>query len=121
MSLIESSVYEFYISGPAVEYAPNDMRTLNSLQASVSIPRAVSMIMQMQVLSNVASCRSHNTAVMHHAQVADMLALPFADGHFDAVVEKATMDVLFVENDSPFDPKQDVKDKVFQMLRETYR
>lgn len=54
-------------------------------------------------------------------QVANMLALPFADGQFDVVIEKATMDVLFVKNDSPFDPKEEVKQHVFQMLRETYR
>ena len=50
-----------------------------------------------------------------------MLDLPFADGQFDVVIEKATMDVLFVENDSPFDPKEEVKQRVFEMLEETYR
>lgn len=50
-----------------------------------------------------------------------MLALPFPDGHFDVVIEKATMDVLFVENDDHFDPKEDVKQRVFQMLNETHR
>ena len=50
-----------------------------------------------------------------------MLALPFPDNHFDVVIEKATMDVLFVENDDPFDPKEEVKQRVFQMLNETHR
>ena len=54
-------------------------------------------------------------------QVADMLALPYGDKHFDVVIEKATMDVLFVKNDSPFDPSEDVKLRVFQMLHETHR
>ena len=54
-------------------------------------------------------------------QVADMLGLPYADKQFDVVIEKATMDVLFVDNDSPFEPCEEVKQKVFQMLDETYR
>ena len=50
-----------------------------------------------------------------------MLALPFANGQFDVIIEKATMDVLFVKNDSPFDPKEEVKLRVYKMLEETYR
>lgn len=50
-----------------------------------------------------------------------MLALPYAEYQFDVVIEKATIDVLFVKNDSPFDPSEEVKLRVFQMLNETYR
>lgn len=54
-------------------------------------------------------------------QVADMLNLPYADQTFDVVIEKGTMDVLFVDNDNPFDPKTEVKERVFKMLHETHR
>lgn len=54
-------------------------------------------------------------------QVADMLDLPYADTTFDVVIEKGTLDVLFVDNDRPFDPKAEVKQRVFQMLNETHR
>ena len=54
-------------------------------------------------------------------QVADMLDLPYAEHSFDAVIEKGTLDVLFVDNDSPFNPKEEVKRRVFQMLNETHR
>ena len=50
-----------------------------------------------------------------------MLKLPFPDGSFDAVVEKGTLDVLFVDNDSPWEPKAEVKQRVFQMLDQTHR
>ena len=57
----------------------------------------------------------------HVLQVADMLALPYSDSTFDVVIEKGTMDVLFVDNDNPFDPKAEVRQRVFQMLNETHR
>lgn len=50
-----------------------------------------------------------------------MLDLPYADATFDVVIEKGTMDVLFVDNDNPFDPKVEVRQRVFQMLDETHR
>lgn len=54
-------------------------------------------------------------------RVADMLALPFDDGAFDVVLEKGTMDVLFVDSASAWDPQPAVKQHVFQMLDETHR
>ena len=54
-------------------------------------------------------------------QVADMLSLPFGAGAFDAVIEKGTMDVLFVDNDSPWDPNPEVRSRVLTMLDETHR
>ena len=57
----------------------------------------------------------------HVLQVADMLDLPYSDATFDVVIEKGTMDVLFVDNDNPFDPKAEVRQRVFQMLDETHR
>ena len=54
-------------------------------------------------------------------QVADMLSLPFQDRAFDAVIEKGTMDVLFVDNDSPWDPHPEVRERVECMLDETHR
>ena len=50
-----------------------------------------------------------------------MLNLPYADQTFDVVIEKGTMDVLFVDNDNPFDPKTEVKERVSKMLHETHR
>lgn len=50
-----------------------------------------------------------------------MLDLPYSDATFDVVIEKGTMDVLFVDNDNPFDPKAEVRQRVFQMLNETNR
>ena len=54
-------------------------------------------------------------------QVADMLDLSFEAGTFDAVIEKGTMDVLFVDNDSPWDPNPEVRSRVLTMLDETHR
>ena len=54
--------------------------------------------------------------------VADMLDLQaFQSGAFDAVIEKGTMDVLFVDNDSPWDPSTEVRDRVSTMLDEVHR
>jgi hypothetical protein len=53
--------------------------------------------------------------------VADMLELPFDSASFDAVVEKGTMDVLFVDNDSPWSPRPEVCARVERMLDETHR
>ena len=50
-----------------------------------------------------------------------MLDLPFANESFDVVIEKGSLDVLFVDNDNAFDPKAEVKMRVFQMLEETHR
>lgn len=54
--------------------------------------------------------------------VADMLNLQaFQAGAFDAVVEKGTMDVLFVDDDSPWDPSTEVRERVSRMLDEIHR
>ena len=50
-----------------------------------------------------------------------MLDLPFNSASFDVVIEKGTMDVLFVDNDSPWDPRPEVRARVSQMLDETHR
>lgn len=68
--------------------------------------------------------RSHAEREGAHSlkwEVADMLALPFGDAEFDKVLEKGTMDVLFVDNDSPWDPKPAVVQRVHRMLAETHR
>ena len=54
--------------------------------------------------------------------VGDMLDLQaFQAGYFDAVIEKGTMDVLFVDNDSPWDPSTRVQDRVSRVLDEIHR
>ena len=67
------------------------------------------------------SDRTSVNAIECELQVADMLDLPYADATFDAVIEKGTLDVLFVDNDRPFDPTAEVKERVFLMLNETHR
>ena len=54
-------------------------------------------------------------------RTADMLDMPFRDQQFDVVLEKGTMDVLFVDNDSPWNPKPDVCSRVHKLLGEVRR
>eukprot|EP00898_Chlorokybus_atmophyticus_P000149 jgi/Chlat1/1134/Chrsp111S08644 len=53
--------------------------------------------------------------------VADMLDLPFGDATFDVVIEKGAMDVLFVDNRSPWDPSAAVLERVDRMLSSIHR
>ncbi|XP_057550395.1 uncharacterized protein LOC130828427 [Amaranthus tricolor] len=55
------------------------------------------------------------------AMVADMLDLPFADETFDVVIEKGTMDVLFVDSGDPWKPKAETVKKVKAMLQGIHR
>ncbi|MQL69360.1 hypothetical protein Taro_001655 [Colocasia esculenta] len=48
---------------------------------------------------------------------ADMLNLPFDDGCFDIVIEKGTMDVLFVDSGDPWNPRPATVDMVKAMLK----
>ncbi|PHU10571.1 hypothetical protein BC332_22431 [Capsicum chinense] len=52
---------------------------------------------------------------------ADMLDLPFDDGCFDVVIEKGTMDVLFVDSGDPWNPHPATVEKVTKMLNEIHR
>ncbi|XP_051131606.1 uncharacterized protein LOC127251779 [Andrographis paniculata] len=52
---------------------------------------------------------------------ADMLDLPFGDESFDVVVEKGTMDVLFVDSGDPWNPQDATVNKVTAMLEGVYR
>eukprot|EP00850_Spirogloea_muscicola_P017259 SM000146S00979 [mRNA] locus=s146:231724:234146:+ [translate_table: standard] len=55
-------------------------------------------------------------------QVADMTDLrDFGADAFDAVIEKGAMDVLFVDNESPWDPSERVRARVHAMLSEVDR
>ncbi|XP_072990887.1 uncharacterized protein [Typha latifolia] len=47
---------------------------------------------------------------------ADMLDLPFESESFDLVIEKGTMDVLFVDSGDPWNPNPSTVDKVMKML-----
>ncbi|XP_030523078.1 EEF1A lysine methyltransferase 4 isoform X2 [Rhodamnia argentea] len=49
---------------------------------------------------------------------ADMLDLPFGDECFDVVIEKGTMDVLFVDSGDPWNPRPATVAKVMLMLQE---
>lgn len=53
--------------------------------------------------------------------VGNMMDLPFEEGSFDCVMEKATLDVLFVENDSPWEPLPEVLDNLHKALHEAHR
>uniref|UniRef100_A0A453B404 Methyltransferase domain-containing protein n=1 Tax=Aegilops tauschii subsp. strangulata TaxID=200361 RepID=A0A453B404_AEGTS len=48
--------------------------------------------------------------------VADMLDLPFESESFDLVIEKGTMDVLFVDSGDPWNPNPTTVDNVTKML-----
>ncbi|KAJ6827183.1 methyltransferase-like protein 13 isoform X1 [Iris pallida] len=52
---------------------------------------------------------------------ADMLDLPFADECFDVVIEKGTMDVLFVDSGDPWNPHSATVSKVMKMLEGIHR
>lgn len=47
---------------------------------------------------------------------ADMLDLPFSSECFDVVIEKGTMDVLFVDSGDPWNPHPATVNKVMKML-----
>ncbi|KAI5057094.1 hypothetical protein GOP47_0027109 [Adiantum capillus-veneris] len=53
--------------------------------------------------------------------VADMLDLPFKDNSFDVVIEKGTMDVLFVNSGDPWNPNLETKKSVALMLESVHR
>ncbi|WVZ04178.1 hypothetical protein V8G54_024984 [Vigna mungo] len=52
---------------------------------------------------------------------ADMLELPFGDECFDLVIEKGTMDVLFVDSGDPWNPKPETLSKVMATLKGVHR
>ncbi|CAM0879107.1 unnamed protein product [Alopecurus aequalis] len=51
--------------------------------------------------------------------VADMLDMPFQSESFDLVIEKGTMDVLFVDSGDPWNPNPTTVDNVMKMLEAT--
>ncbi|KAL5562584.1 hypothetical protein UlMin_032331 [Ulmus minor] len=52
---------------------------------------------------------------------ADMLDLPFSNECFDIIIEKGTMDVLFVDSGDPWKPKPATVTKVMKMLKGVHR
>ncbi|XP_010028562.2 EEF1A lysine methyltransferase 4 [Eucalyptus grandis] len=52
---------------------------------------------------------------------ADMLDLPFGDECFDVVIEKGTMDVLFVDSGDPWNPRPATVARVMLMLQGVHR
>ncbi|KAM7251320.1 hypothetical protein ACFE04_023203 [Oxalis oulophora] len=52
---------------------------------------------------------------------ADMLDLPFSSDSFDVVIEKGTMDVLFVDSGDPWNPRPETVTKVMAMLQNIHR
>ncbi|XP_042507445.1 EEF1A lysine methyltransferase 4 [Macadamia integrifolia] len=52
---------------------------------------------------------------------ADMLDLPFGNECFDVVIEKGTMDVLFVDSGDPWNPRPTTVTKVLAMLQGVHR
>ncbi|KAK4562849.1 hypothetical protein RGQ29_005363 [Quercus rubra] len=48
---------------------------------------------------------------------ADMLNLPFSNECFDVVIEKGTMDVLFVDSENPWNPRPETVNKVMASLK----
>ncbi|KAF3786603.1 Methyltransferase-like protein 13 [Nymphaea thermarum] len=52
---------------------------------------------------------------------ADMLDLPFSTESFDVVIDKGTMDVLFVDSGDPWNPSPSTVEKVIAMLKCVHR
>ncbi|PPR87703.1 hypothetical protein GOBAR_AA32992 [Gossypium barbadense] len=52
---------------------------------------------------------------------ADMLDLPFSNECFDVVIEKGTMDVLFVDSGDPWNPQPATISKVMAMLEGVHK
>lgn len=52
---------------------------------------------------------------------ADMLDLPFNDESFDVVIDKGTIDVLFVDSGDPWNPKAETVIKVMKTLKGVHR
>ncbi|CAL9174926.1 unnamed protein product [Musa hybrid cultivar] len=52
---------------------------------------------------------------------ADMLDMPFGGESFDVVIEKGTMDVLFVDSGDPWKPRPATVDKVMKMLQGVHK
>ncbi|KAJ8763350.1 hypothetical protein K2173_002233 [Erythroxylum novogranatense] len=52
---------------------------------------------------------------------ADMLDLPFSNESFDVVVEKGTMDVLFVDSGDPWNPRCEALTRMKAMLEGVHR
>ncbi|XP_026433306.1 EEF1A lysine methyltransferase 4-like isoform X7 [Papaver somniferum] len=53
--------------------------------------------------------------------VADMLDLPFEKESFDVVIEKGTMDVVFVDSGDPWNPRPETVKKAMAMLQGVHR
>ncbi|KAJ9561006.1 hypothetical protein OSB04_006166 [Centaurea solstitialis] len=51
----------------------------------------------------------------------DMLNLSFADESFDVVIEKGTMDVLFVDSGDPWNPRPEAVKRAMAMLQGVHR
>ncbi|MFS7998774.1 putative endothelin-converting enzyme 1 [Helianthus anomalus] len=51
----------------------------------------------------------------------DMLNLSFADESFDVVIEKGTMDVLFVDSGDPWNPRPEAVNNAMAMLQGVHR
>ncbi|KAI3769810.1 hypothetical protein L6452_00923 [Arctium lappa] len=51
----------------------------------------------------------------------DMLDLSFADESFDVVIEKGTMDVLFVDSGDPWNPRPEAVNRAMAMLQGVHR
>ncbi|XP_004507399.1 uncharacterized protein [Cicer arietinum] len=77
-------------------------------------------------LSHVAVHNMQNRLLSHGVKdikvmQADMLELPFDDECFDLVIEKGTMDVLFVDSGDPWNPKPETMSKVMSTLKGVHR
>ncbi|GAB2291234.1 hypothetical protein Dimus_025490 [Dionaea muscipula] len=74
-------------------------------------------------LSPVAVHNMRNTILSKgiKVMVADMLDLPFGTETFDVVIEKGSMDVLFVDSGDPWNPRPEAVSKVMSMLQGVHR
>lgn len=85
------------------------------------VPRVTSTDVSEVVVEKMRRRCAANGCAAIEWRAADMLDLPFADGGFDVVVEKGAMDVLFVDDVSPWEPSPAARRRVAAMLREAHR
>lgn len=111
---ISNFIVSLQVLGPGNSSLPLDLRN-DGLQdvTAVDISAVVVSKMTQQVAHVVASGLQY--------VVGDMMNLSFPENHFDSIIEKGTLDVLFVENDSSWNPRPEVQENVHRMLEETHR
>ena len=91
----------------ATDICPNVVQKMQCRYRTLSLP-----------LHHMTSDARHASVVF---EVADMCALPYEDGRFDVVIEKGTLDVLFAEAPSLWQPPASVCERMDTACKEIRR